>query len=195
MTVPQTQTLQVIKQALRIGYRANPETGEIYGKTGKPLTLTLSGSIRYPQVSLHVPNVNPRRKSQTYAIPAHKFMGYVIWGEQAFAKGVQVRHLNGVMDIRAQSLSLGSARENMSDIPPKVRSTAARQARQSQGITPSNAKLSNQDVCFIRKTVRRAPAGGPAPGELERLAAKFRVSKSVISGIIRGVTYAEVDCT
>jgi len=183
--------LKVIKAALESqGYSVDKLRGIIYGKTGKPLTLSKGGSIRYPMVSLHVPGVVPGRRP-TYSIAAHKMMAYAIWGEEAFREGVQIRHLKDVLDIREESLTLGSATENMSDVPPEVRSRAAKAARAAQPKRPGNAKLLSATVRFIRQTVRRSKEGHVMPGELERLAKKFNVSKAVVGGIVRGVTYVE----
>ena len=183
--------MKVIKAALESqGYSVDKSRGIIYGKSGRPLTLTKTASIRYPMVSLHVPGVVEGRRP-TYSIAAHKIMAYAIWGEEAFREGVQIRHLGDVLDIREHKLELGSAIENMSDISPAVRSEAAKAARAAQPRRPTNAKLPTTTVRFIRQTVRRNSDGHVMPGELDRLAKKFNVSKAIISGIVRGVTYVE----
>lgn len=189
MTVRRTQSLKVIKEAFRIGFSVDKCAGKIFGRRGRELTLSKTGTQRYPCITLYLPTFKHIRKNPSFAIPAHKFMAYAIWGDRAFQEGVQIRHLNGVMDIREESLALGTGHENMMDIAPEVRQRAAKIARASQGKRPANAKLSQDDVKFIKSTVRRDNNGKVLRGELEKFAKRFGVSKPVISGILRGKTY------
>ena len=120
-----SKQIQAIRAAYKKGYRADPVHGVIYGLRRewgkpKPVKLKLKGSQKYPTFTVRLEEF----EQPVRVICAHRFMAYVIFGEDALKPGVQVRHQNdNVLDIRACNLSLGSQLENAQD---QKRNTEAR---------------------------------------------------------------------
>ena len=187
--IRKTQTLTVIREAFRLGFSVDKVNGQIFGRKGTPLTLSKTGKQRYPCVTLYVPTLKYLRENPSFAIHAHKIMAYGIWGNKAFTKGMEIRHLGGVMDIREVSLSLGTAHENMMDIDPKIRQRAAKVARASQGRLPTNRSVTPGNAEFIKNTARRDMDGTPKVGEITRLSKKFGVAPHVVKLILIGKNY------
>ena len=184
--IRRTQTLTVIQEAFRLGFSVDKENGQIFGRKGNPLTLSKTGTQKYPCVTLYVPTLKHLRKNPSFAVHAHKIMAYAVWGEKAFTKGLEIRHLSNVMDIRECSLSLGTAHENMMDIPPEVRRRAARIARASQGKYPTNTQVSPSNAAFIMSAVRRDANGKVLVGEVTRLSKKFGVAPHKVKALLEG---------
>ena len=183
--VRQTQIHRVIKEAFRLGFSVDKENGVIFGRSGHPLTLSLTGKQRYPCVTLYLPTMKHVRANPSFAVHAHKVMAYALWGDKAFTKGMEVRHLNGVMDIREVALALGTAHENMMDIPPKIRQRAAKIARASQGQQPANFKIEPSVLNFVKRAARKDVNGDVSETEISRLAKKFGLSKLCIKSIFK----------
>ena len=178
------------KEAIRRGYTYDPATGILYGLKGGPLKLTLSGTQRYPTVAVSTPGLG----KESHAVPAHRFAAYFIWGDEIFNPALQVRHKNGLYDLRACSIDLGTRQENMADIPAEVRSRAASAGRAAQ---PNKSKHANppipdDTVKFIKNTARRNQQGQLLPMELERLSGATGVRKDVVQSILRGISHQHV---
>ncbi len=179
MVVNQLQAaLQVM---IERGYRYDPVTGVFYGLTGKPLKLTKTATQRYPTIAV----ATPALKRKTHAIPAHRAAGYYLWGDAIFNDNLQVRHLNGLFDLRACSLTLGTRIENMSDIPPDIRSKAAKIGRAAQIDKKGKSVFSQSQITFVKKTIRRDSKGKPLAGEVDRIAARMGVTASDISEMLQ----------
>lgn len=147
-----------------------------------PIPIKLYGKAKYPTVSVSTTHT----ESKVYGIPVHLLAAYCFYGEAVFDKHTVVRHLNGVLDVSKNQLILGSHSENNLDKPKEVRQNAAKLARQSQGITPRNAKLCGSDrerIIVLRKLGR----------SYSYLANLFSVSRSTIANLISGRTYSESD--
>lgn len=180
---------ETLREMVKRGYRYDADLGVVYGLTGRPLKMTQGGSQRYPTFAISTPGVG----KGSHAVPCHRAVGYFIWGEEIFKEGVQVRHLNGLFDMRRQSLTLGTRVENMSDIPPEVRSRAAKAGRAAQIKSKhANDKLSDDIVLFIKRTARKDGKGFLLPNELERIAGLTGVRRDVVANILRDVTYKDV---
>jgi hypothetical protein len=175
--------LLAIKDALANGYRVDTERGLIIGLKGRPLTIACRGSQVYPSVPLVTPNM-PRR---FYSVPAHKVIAYAIWGDAAFAVGVEVRHLKSDRcDIRGSNLALGTSSQNQLDKAPEVRRRAAVLARRAQGPVALNRKLTFAEAEEIRRLVA---VGGR--GTRIQLARRFGVDSSTITRIVDRRIYVE----
>lgn len=149
-----TKTQQRIIEAISKGYFVT-EDGKLYGPKGQ-LKVSIGGSQRYPTFSTNW-------GGYVYGIPVHKFAAYVFYGEQSFENNVVVRHLNGnTLDFSKLNLLLGTHSENNMDKSPSVRVASAKAARASQGKRPLNAKLTDEDVEYI-KEFYRGLAGRKAP--------------------------------
>ena len=184
----QNNIQETLRAMVKRGYKYDPETGIVYGLTGKPLKMTKGGTQRYPTFAISVPGVG----KGSHGVACHRVAGYFIWGEEIFKPEVQVRHKNGLYDIRACSLMLGTRVENMSDIDPQARSRAAKAGRASQRSKHANPTLADSVVLYIRKVARRDKGGFLLPDELERISKLTGVRKDVVANILRGVTYQNV---
>lgn len=175
--------------AVQQGYSADLERGVIFGPNGKPLSVKLHGKQKYPTIRLHVKGL-PR---SAYSLAAHKFIGYLIWGEAALAgRHSHVRHLNPpTTDIRRANLALGTPSQNELDKPAHVRSASAKAARAAQGKTPHNALLASAiaEIKEALRTAPRGPTGRMRRGVVSKLATKHGVSKSTISLVGSGKTW------
>lgn len=187
---PVNGLMRTFQEAIRIGYKYDPATGIIYGLKGGPLKLTLSGTQRYPTVAVSTVGVG----KESHAVPAHRFAAYFIWGDEIFKPELQVRHLNGLYDLRACSLSLGTRIENMSDVPAAVRSRAAAAGRAGQVKKSKNANppITDDTVRFIKNTARKNAQGFLLPNELQRLSASTGVRVQTVQSILRGQTHQEI---
>ena len=179
--------LYAIEDALSSGYFVDSKRGKVIGLKGKPLTVKLRGSQRYPTVPLVTPNM-PKR---FYSVPVHKVVAFSLWGRAAFESGVHVRHLNGdTTDNRRTNLALGSPSDNENDKPKAVRVRSAKLARAAQA-EPVNKKLTPRQVSEMRRSVAYGPTGRVRRGQLTMFAARFGVSKSAVSQAIRGITHGK----
>lgn len=95
-------------------------------------------------------------------------------------KGVVIRHTcDNPSCVNPDHLVCGSQEDNMRDMRERN--------RDHKGSKHTNAKLSDQEVAFIRKNykARDQHFGGTA------LARKFGVTHMVISRVVRGLSYVE----
>lgn len=191
---PGTSIEKAIREALSRGYKYDPLLGTVVSPDGRSLKFSLGGTQEYPTVSFYCPTTGHllSRKNHTFAIPVHLFAAFCLFGEDVFQEGVQVRHLNDVMDIRKGSLALGTRSENMHDVPKSARVRAARSARATQlneSRSIKNRKFTDSDIDVVRRSAMRNPDGSLRSGELQRLAAKWGTTTNTISEILRGRTY------
>lgn len=170
----------IIRESFEKGYRVT-EAGELIGLKGR-IPIKLYGRAKYPTVSVST----DRTASKVYGLPVHLLAAYCFYGEKVFDSNLVVRHLNGVLDVSKVNLVLGTHSENNLDKPKEVREYAAKKARQSQGVTPRNAKLDGKSrarVLELRQLGR----------SYNYLANLFNVSKSTIANLVNGRTYSESD--
>ena len=179
---------QAIKNALTNGYRADAKNGVIFGLKGAPLKITLNGLQRYPTVPLVVVGM-PKRY---YVVPAHKVIGFELWGDKAFAPGIHVRHGKlGVLDITEANLSLGTASENERDKFACVRSRVGAIARAAQS-NLVNAKLTWSEVTTLRSEHKKLRSEYPRKlpsGAMVNLMSRYGISKTNINDIVKGKTW------
>jgi hypothetical protein len=177
---------RAIELAIEQGYRGEPKSGDIYGKSGKRLSLKRYGKQEYPTVRLHVDGL----PATAYSVPAYKFMAFVIWGRAAFAKGIHVRHLDGdSTNIRGANLLLGTPSQNEFDKPAAVRNASAKAARAAQGRAGPNAILTESRAKAIRRELEDAPrsrSGRIQRGVVKEIAGRYGVSSSTVSLIGKG---------
>ena len=159
--------------------------GKLFGPKG-PIKLSLSPKQKYPTFSTNW-------GGRVYGIPVHKFAGYFWFGDDALAEGVHVRHLNAdTMDFSITNLALGSASDNAQDKPKEDRARVAKFARSKQGFTPNNAKLTEEDVRYIRSAYTGLNGKKAPDGFLQDLVEKFGVSKTVINKVVHRKYYPNV---
>ena len=174
------------------GYTVDEE-GLVHSPFGGILTTKPRGAQRYATMTCpkSVSGLN-----KLYSVPVHKFVAYALYGEEAFT--LHVRHLDGdSSNNKPINIKLGTARENALDKCPIKRHNAAKYARSCQGITPVNAKLTEEDVREIRQICsnpknRSIKSGRLINGIIPSLCSKYKVSDVTINEVVRGKKYGHV---
>lgn len=175
-----TKTQQRIVEAIERGYRV--EGNQLIGPKG-PLKVKCHGSQRYPSFSTNW-------GGKVYGLPIHQLAAYQFYGKAAFAKGIQIRHLNGnTLDFSKSNILLGSSSQNQLDKCSVSRKQAAQIARASQGTTPCNAKLSPTQIQEIKQAYATLNGSKAPNGFTKKLTEQYGVSRTVINKVIRGLHY------
>lgn len=177
-----TKTQQRILEAIDRGYYVT-EDGRLFGPRGQ-LSVSLSPKQRYPTFSTNWEYV--------YGVPIHKFAAYMFYGKDAFSADLVVRHLDGnTMNFSKENIVLGTHSDNNLDKPSEVRSNAAKLARESQGYTPANAKLTKDQVEEVREFYKLLDGKKAGNGKVKSLCEKLGVSRTILIKIKNGEYYAE----
>jgi predicted nucleic acid-binding Zn ribbon protein len=111
------------KIAKNRGYRVDKD-GNFY--TNNNNLITFISRDGYVRTSL---KVNGKNKM----LFAHRLQAYQKYGEAIYSKGILVRHLDGdKTNNKVDNIAIGSARDNMMDVPKQVRvERASKAARQT----------------------------------------------------------------
>ena len=177
-----TVTHTRIIEAFERGYRVTKD-GSLYGPKGE-INVKLYGSQRYPTFTTNW-------GGRTFGVPAHHFAAYCFYGLDSFSPDVVIRHLNGnTLDISKQNIVLGTHSENNLDKLLYKRVRAAKAARRAQGRTPTNAKLTPEQVQEIRDAYKPYMDKKAPNGFVKDLEKKYGVCRTVLCGIKRGNKYA-----
>jgi hypothetical protein len=130
---------QYIREAVAQGCYFDFATNSFVSWTGRPRKTKKYGTQRYPSITLRL----------GITFPLHKFVAYLLYGEDAFKECIVVRHLDGdTLNLSKDNIVLGTYSENEMDKSKEARSRVGKIARAAQG-RPNNAKLSEQDVVEI----------------------------------------------
>jgi hypothetical protein len=182
----------VIRKMYHAGYSVDPY-GVIHSPFGGTLSTKPCGGQKYATMTC------PKSVSglaTILSVPVHKFVAYSLYGDKAFS--LHARHLDGNSSNNSPSnIKLGTAKENEADKCPLQRQRVARYARSCQGITPNNAKLSEEDVRFIREVCsnpknRTTKSGRLNNGVIPYLRNKYSVSNVTINEVVRGRKYGHI---
>lgn len=170
--------LNALRQALGAGYSVDVEAGIIRGPGGAALAVRQPTPTAYPTVKVY-----SRAHRRAYTIAAHKIVAFAKFGDKAFKRGVQVRHVRpDLSDFRGANLILGTVSQNAFDKPPEVRHAMAKRARAAQGPDAWNRAFTDAQVADIRRLVRD-------PGDAPALARLLSVHPTTVGRIKRGVRY------
>lgn len=166
---------EYIREAVAKGCWFDFNTNEFVSHTGKRKPLKIYGCQRYPSTAI-------LRKKH---FPLHKFVAYLLYGEDAFSTNLEVRHLNGnTLDLSKDNIVLGTSSENQLDKNCSDRSRAASIARNSQG-RPTNSKLTEECVREIREYYKSNKIGKKVKsGLLIELSLKYDVSIQCIQSVV-----------
>lgn len=168
---------KIIRACFSAGYSVCINTGVVINKKGKPL----QGCVMkngYRAMSLYIAGITPPRGVQ---VNQHQLVAYAKFGEAMFAEGIEVRHLDGVrLNNAPDNIAIGTRSENMMDMSPEARSARVK------GF-PSKKRMAN-DLAVME--IRKLYAVGIGRGDCRDLADKYGLSKSTVSEIGRGVSYA-----
>lgn len=179
------QSLGRIESAFAHGYKVNIKTGTIFGLSGQELQpqKVKSGHL---VVTVQTPGFGKRNES---VISVHQLVAYAKYGRKAFRSGQEIRHLdNSPENNRGHNLKPGTRSQNMLDQSPEQRRyLGIKRTRHLVGKPNCQRKLSNSDVRIIR---RRAKTG--KRGIMTLLAKEYGVSRSLISNLVSGASYASI---
>jgi hypothetical protein len=167
-----SKNAQLILYAASRGYRVL-RNGDVVSKTGRRLVQVRCNPHGY--VGFTVQN---RRKGLKGKIPTHRMQAFQLFGKAVFAPGVHVRHLNNnKLDNAKKNICLGTASQNSMDRQESTRLASARTAASKR------RKLSDSRLARLRNDRARGVS-------LSKLAKKYGVSKTAVSYIVNGKTYA-----
>lgn len=167
-----TKTKRRVAEAYEKGYRVL-EDGSVKGPKG-PLRVALYGKQRYPTFST---NWN----GEVFGVPVHALAAYCFFGDVYIESHFVIRHLDGnVLNLRKDNIALGTHSENEADKPTDLRHSVAKLARQSQGFTPVNAKLTEEQVREIRQIYASYNGKKLPSGLATQLASRYGVSRTVL---------------
>lgn len=114
-------------------------------------------------------------------ITVHRLQAYQKFGQDMFHEGTQVRHLNGnKLDNSWGNIAIGTASDNMRDIPANLRHTRSVQG----GRTRSH--LTVEDVQEIRRL--HSDRGW----KYAEIMVEFGIAKSTVAHIIRRETWCDI---
>ena len=170
-----------IKTALETGYSVDLETGNVRGKDGRILKASKRPPGKYRKVSLCLPG------GRKPTVPVYKIVAFALWRDEAFAKGVEVRHLDSNHENdHPSNLALGTRTDNINDRPIEVRRRCWQVGLSKLMGQPNvGRKLSDEQVLEV---VRRRRLGA----RVVDLAREFGVNGAVISRIMSGRQYPSV---
>ena len=109
----------IVKFAASKGYSVSKD-GTVFNKSGNQVKGSLKNGYRV---------FNIRTDGGIRSVPVHRLQAFFRYGDAMFENGVVVRHLNGVKEDNSfDNIAIGSASDNMMDVPQPVRLAKALRA-------------------------------------------------------------------
>ena len=178
-----TKTQQRIVEAVARGYYI--VDGLLFSKR-QLLSIKRCGTQRYPTFSTNWGGL-------MYSVPVHQFAAFFYYGAKSFNPKLCVRHRDGnTENFKKSNIILGTPSENNLDKPSHIRIKAAKMARAAQGSTPTNAKLSPDQVREIRDAYNELNGKKAPNGFTKNLCDKYGVSRTVICKVVNHEYYPKV---
>lgn len=167
------------------GYRASKD-GQIFGVRLKRALAAKPRRWVYPHVKV---SFGGRHRH----IKAHSLAAYMTFGFRMFEPGIVVRHLNGnKLDFSKRNIAIGTHRDNNLDKPQADRVKYARNARAAQGVSSPRAKLTPEQVRYIRDFYAQLPGNRAGNGKVQALCDKLGVSRRTLRNVAVGRVYQHV---
>lgn len=162
---------EVIVDAFRKGYRIAPNGTVLSPKGKERKTFRLEdGHLSF----------NVCFNKQTRLIKVHRLAAFQKFGNNMFAEGVEVRHLDGnPANNDLANIAIGSHSDNMMDMRAVDRRAKAQKAANAR------RKLSDDEV----RSLRQDRADGYT---YDQLCQRYGISKSTISYVVNRKTYTNV---
>jgi hypothetical protein len=172
-----------VQTALKLGYRVDLATAEIYSPFGKRLACTPS-KLGYKTFSV-------RTEGKYLRVYVHKMVAFFVHGQGAFMRGVDVRHKdNNKLNNLPENIWIGTRQENILDRDPKERSETQKKAlghlkgQLRPGLNVPGRKLTFKQA---RKIYARVHAGEKPTA----LAREYGVDSKSIRNIRDGKAYRD----
>lgn len=118
-----------------------------------------------------------------------------MYGEASFAKGVNVRHLDGdTLNLSKDNIVLGTSQENQYDKPGSARRGAAKKARAAQGLRPLNSIVTESLAeAILCEYFENRGEGTKAPrGLVKGIAEKHGLNRNTVQSICNGVNFKDL---
>lgn len=180
---------ETIRFAVNKGYTFDFDAQCLITPSGKRIHPRLYGKQRYPCITINIGN----KEYKSFLM--HKFVAYLLFGEDAFADKMQVRHLDGnVLNLHKENLAMGTCQQNHYDKPEATRKRMAETARRAQGIRPPTSKIPEQlvpsilwDYWNLKGESKRAKAG-----TVTGLVKKYGYTRRAIQAVCLGYSFPDI---
>jgi hypothetical protein len=183
-----SQHAKIIMKVVALGYSFDFERSVVVTPKNTTRPIRLYGKQRYPALTVNIEGVNK-------SFHIHKFVGYLLYGEIALRKGVNVRHLNdNRLDLRIENIAVGTSQDNNLDKSKEKRVRMACHARSCQDKRPHNRKITDQQAEEILKLylkLKGANAKAPA-GTIKRIQEIYKFTRSSIQSICIGKSFPDL---
>lgn len=154
------------------GFRVDPETGDVYGRSGRKLKHSVSRT-GYHRIAAYWPKVDGSPWQKRFLV--HRIVWEAVNGE--IPEGLQINHLNGIKsDNRIDNLEVVTASEN-------VRHAFATGLRVP---VRGHFKLTEDQVREIRRDYKRGEV------TLKMLGDRYGVCEKNVHYVVKGETWAGV---
>lgn len=180
-----------IMNAVERGYLFDFNSQEVVTPLGTRVKPKQYGSQRYPTLTINDNTGN--KKNVSFAI--HKFVAFLIYGEIALRKGVNVRHLNAdKLDLSKNNIAIGSSRDNNLDKPAGDRSKNSANARKSQGVRPVTSVVKDDEAeIILRKYLRiKGSLKRAKQGTICALMVEHNYSRQCLQAICSGHSFPDI---
>jgi hypothetical protein len=182
--------LNIIK-AVERGYYFDFNSQEVVTPLGTRMKPKQYGTQRYPFLTMN--DNTGRKKNVSFAI--HKFVAYLLYGEIALRKGVNVRHLNAnKLDLSKNNIAIGSSRDNNLDKPAADRCRISAHARKSQGLRPLNSVVKDEEVeIILRKYLKiKGDLNRAKQGAIDMIMEDHKYSRQCLQAICSGYSFPDI---
>lgn len=171
------KSIDVLKEAFRRGYTVD-RMGAVSSPRGRVLK-TCIGSTGYLQVDIYLPDWG---FSKGFPVAVHRMVAFSKYGDEMFADGVEVRHLNGVkLDCTWENIAIGTRRQNIMDMTPELRS-------RGKGIPGSGHPMAKLTEVDVRRIHSLAVSGKSCAS----IAGEYGIAVSTVSGILTGKSWSHL---
>ena len=129
---------RIVKFAHLNGYRVR-EDGSVVAPSGRARKCC-ADKKGYLSTSITIDKLIGR-KTSCRRLMVHQLAAYQKFGDAAFEHGIMVRHLNGIpSDNRKENIAIGTASDNMMDMPKSER------VRKAQKAGRGKRKMSDEEI-------------------------------------------------
>lgn len=183
---------EYIMYAVERGYGFDFTQKVITTPSNTEIVPKLYGKQRYPTITINsLGNFN--RKLITFAV--HKFVGYLIFGEIALRRGVNVRHLDdNRMNLSLENIAVGTSQDNNLDKPAHIRKQMAVHARAQMGKRPPTSYVTEKEVeaILLEYFTKRGHGPKAVPGTVKNIAGRYGYPRSCIQAICNGRSFNDI---
>lgn len=137
--------------------------------------------------------IQVEKKNISFAI--HKFVAYLLYGEIALRKGVNVRHLNAnKLDLSKNNIAIGSSRDNNLDKPSSDRSKVSAHARKTQGVRPVTSVVKDEEAeVILRKYLKiKGNLKRAKQGTIAIIMKDHNYSRTCLQSICSGYSFPDI---